>query len=148
MWPFSVTWCRPGLRALTLPRFFFLRNNAGTICNNRRPSAFSDMAQSSQNNALINSSRIAWCRLFLFLRVRIFFFFPSITYLYCHCMHIHYGHQTHESRVAILECHCDNEEFHPDVTPIILAAQRNDFTLVQVRDVHELQSSKKVLGRL
>ena len=58
-----------------------------------------------------------------------------------HFMHIQHRHQTHESRVAVLECHCDDEEFHPDVTPIILAAQRNDFTLVQVRVVYEVDLS-------
>ncbi|XP_072043158.1 short transient receptor potential channel 5-like [Amphiura filiformis] len=39
---------------------------------------------------------------------------------------------TNESRIAVLECHGEDQEFHPDVTPIILAAQRNDFTLVQL----------------
>ncbi|XP_072049390.1 short transient receptor potential channel 5-like [Amphiura filiformis] len=39
---------------------------------------------------------------------------------------------TKEERYAIMECHCDNDDFHQDVTPIVLAAQRNDFTIVKI----------------
>ena len=40
--------------------------------------------------------------------------------------------QTHDARHDILNCHCEDDKYHPDVTPIILAAQRNDFTIVKV----------------
>ena len=41
--------------------------------------------------------------------------------------------QSSERRSAILECRCEDDHIHPDVTPLILAAQRNDFTMVKVR---------------
>ncbi|XP_072035080.1 short transient receptor potential channel 5-like [Amphiura filiformis] len=41
-------------------------------------------------------------------------------------------HQTPEARLAILNGHCEDDDYHPDVTPIALAAQRNDFTLVKL----------------
>ena len=44
----------------------------------------------------------------------------------------HYYQQTDEDRIRVLECRCVNDEFHPDVTPIVLAAQRNEFTIVKV----------------
>ncbi|XP_072049938.1 uncharacterized protein [Amphiura filiformis] len=37
-----------------------------------------------------------------------------------------------EDRLAIIECHCENDDYHPDVTPIVLAAQRNEFVMVKV----------------
>ncbi len=40
--------------------------------------------------------------------------------------------QTQEARVAVLNCHCEDDDYHPDVTPIVLAAQRNDFIIVKV----------------
>ncbi len=32
----------------------------------------------------------------------------------------------------IIDCHCEDDDFHPDVTPIVLAAQRNNFSMIKV----------------
>ena len=57
-------------------------------------------------------------------------------FVYFSCIHSYgisiYFFQTKEERYAIMDCHCDNDDFHQDVTPIVLAAQRNDFTIVKV----------------
>ncbi|XP_072022633.1 transient receptor potential protein-like [Amphiura filiformis] len=39
--------------------------------------------------------------------------------------------ETPDERQAVLDCHCDNDDFHPDVTPVVLAAQRNDFSMIK-----------------
>ncbi|XP_038065284.1 short transient receptor potential channel 5-like [Patiria miniata] len=35
-------------------------------------------------------------------------------------------------RQHIIDCHCANDDFHPDITPIILAAQRKNFPMVKI----------------
>ena len=40
--------------------------------------------------------------------------------------------QTKEGRREIMECRCDNDDYHQDITPIVLAGQRNDFSCVKV----------------
>ena len=38
------------------------------------------------------------------------------------------------ARLAIMNCHCEDDDFYPDVTPIVMAAQKNDFTLVSLKN--------------
>ena len=44
--------------------------------------------------------------------------------------HFHFVQQ--DIRDSVLEAHCDNDDFHPSLTPLVLAAQRNNFGTVQV----------------
>ena len=37
-----------------------------------------------------------------------------------------------EMKETVLDANCDNDDFHPAITAIILAAQRNNFEVVQV----------------
>ncbi|XP_071842924.1 short transient receptor potential channel 7-like isoform X4 [Apostichopus japonicus] len=40
--------------------------------------------------------------------------------------------QVPEVRDSVLKCQCETNDMHPDVTPIVRAAQKNNFTLVKV----------------
>ncbi|XP_033099112.1 transient-receptor-potential-like protein isoform X3 [Anneissia japonica] len=37
-----------------------------------------------------------------------------------------------EDREAIIECHTENDDFHPDITPIILASHHNNYKIIKV----------------
>ncbi|XP_072049788.1 LOW QUALITY PROTEIN: short transient receptor potential channel 1-like [Amphiura filiformis] len=37
-----------------------------------------------------------------------------------------------KERMDIIDCHCENDDFHPDVTPIVLAAHRNNFSMIKM----------------
>ena len=39
---------------------------------------------------------------------------------------------------SVLNSNCDNDDYHPAVTPLVLAAQRNNFNTVQVPKVLQM----------
>ena len=43
---------------------------------------------------------------------------------------------------STLNGNCDNDDFHPAITPLVLAAQRNDFNTVQVKTRVSRQKNK------
>ena len=46
--------------------------------------------------------------------------------------------------MVIIDCHSDNDDYHPDVTPIVLAAQRNNFTMIKVNKNRQAQTSESL----
>ncbi|XP_072049961.1 short transient receptor potential channel 1-like [Amphiura filiformis] len=43
-----------------------------------------------------------------------------------------YAKDRPKERMDIIDCHCENDDFHPDVTPIVLAAQKNNFSMIKM----------------